>query len=228
MEPIRVFLADDHTLFREGLASIVSIQPDMEVVGQAGDGLEAIVKAIEMKPDLILMDIQMPGCDGLEATNQIKSELPGTTIVILTVRNEEEKLFQAIKHGAQGYLLKSIHAEEMITGIRAALRGEATLPPFLAGRLLDEFRRLSLYQGEEPQLPEFHLTEREQTVLSMAAVGKTDKEISETLVLSLHTVKSHMRNILAKLQVNNRREAAHLARSTGLLPPSWRGKEYPG
>jgi DNA-binding NarL/FixJ family response regulator len=227
MELVRVFLVDDHTLFREGLASIIDLQPDMEVVGEASDGLEAIVKGIELKPDLILMDIQMPGCDGLEATGQIKSGSPNTTIVILTVRDEEEKLFRAIQNGAQGYLLKSIHADEMLAGMRAALRGEATLPPFLAGRLLDEFRRISLQQRDEQDNPTFHLTSREQTVLSLAAVGKTDKEISQDLLLSLHTVKSHMRNILAKLQVNNRREAARLARSTGLLFPTRQGKDFP-
>jgi two-component system nitrate/nitrite response regulator NarL len=145
----------------------------------------------------------------------------------LTVRNEEEKLFDAIRCGAQGYLLKSIHADEMLAGMRAALRGEATLPPFLAGRLLDEFRRISLQERSKQDIHAFHLTRREQTVLGMAAMGKTDKEISEALVLSLHTVKSHMRNILAKLQVDNRREAAQLASGKGILFPSWREKNLP-
>jgi DNA-binding NarL/FixJ family response regulator len=217
MGPVRVFLADDHALFREGLAALIALQPDMEVVGQAGDGLEAVVKVLELKPDIILMDIQMPGCDGLEATDQIKTRLPETTIVMLTVRDEEEKLFQAIQSGAQGYLLKSIRSDEMLESLRATLRGEAALPPLLAGRLLEEFRRLSRQEMDEQDEAAYSLTGRERSVLALAAAAKTDKEIAEELILSLHTVKSHMRNILNKLQVSNRREAARLAKSKRLL-----------
>jgi DNA-binding NarL/FixJ family response regulator len=218
MTRFRILLADDHDLFREGLAGILSTQPDMQVVGEAGDGLEAIVKAGELKPDLILMDIQMPGCDGLEATQKIKRELPSTVIVMLTVRDEEEKLFEAIKNGAQGYLLKNIRSKELLEGLRGVMRGEAAISPILAGNMLEEFRRLSQQAPREAIPDEMALlTLREKDVLSQVAQGRSDKEIADHLSISLHTVKSHLRNILAKLQVNSRREAAWLARNKGLL-----------
>jgi len=217
MECIRVLLADDHVLFREGLAGILNTQPDFEVVGEASDGLEAVVKAQELVPDLILMDIMMPGYDGLEATRQIKRMLPATTIVILTVRDDEEKLFEAIKSGAQGYLLKDIRSREMLKLLRGAVRGEAAITPALAGRMLEEFRRLSRQASGDTAGESLTLTHREQEVLSLVAQGATDKEIAEALSISLHTVKSHMRNILAKLHVSNRYEAARYARDRGLV-----------
>jgi two-component system NarL family response regulator len=217
MSRVRILLADDHDLFREGLAGIIATQPDMQVVGEAGDGLEAIIKARDLKPELILMDIQMPGCDGLEATLKIKQELPETVIVMLTVRDEEEKLFEAIKNGAQGYLLKSIRSRELLELLRGAMRGEAAISPLLAGRMLEEFRRLSQQAPHADIQKELAaLTFREQEVLSLVAQGRADKEIASQLSISLHTVKSHLRNILAKLQVNSRREAAWLAKSKGL------------
>ena len=217
MKRIRVLLADDHDLFREGLAGIIASQPDMEMVGEANDGLEAIVKASELAPDQILMDIQMPGCDGLEATRQIKKDLPKTIIVMLTVRDEEEKLFEAIKNGAQGYLLKNIRSRDMLEMLRGAFKGEAAITPSLAGRMLEEFRRLSQIAPLPAEEELFSLTKREQEVLTLVAKGGTDKEIAKALVISLNTVKSHVRNILAKLQVNSRREAARVAKYKGLM-----------
>jgi DNA-binding NarL/FixJ family response regulator len=216
MSPTRVLLVDDHVLFREGLGWILSSQPDMEVVGEAGDGLEALVKTRALKPDLVLMDIQMPGMDGLEATQLIKKEFPDITVVMLTVRGDDEQLFTAIKLGAQGFLLKDIRSREMLEMLHSALRGEAALSPALAGRVLDEFRRLSQHavlDGED----DLSLTQREGEVLGQIARGASDKEIAAALSLSLHTVKTHVRNILAKLQVSSRREAARLARQKGLL-----------
>jgi DNA-binding NarL/FixJ family response regulator len=216
MPPIRILLADDHTLFREGLAGILDSQPDLDVVGEAGDGVEALEKAKELLPDLILMDILMPGCDGLEATKQIKQELPDVTIVILTVRDDEEKLFQAIKNGAQGYLLKSMSSKLIVKLLRGAMQGEAAITPEMAGRMLEEFRRLSREVPLENDV-NADLTRRELEILSKVATGATDKEIADELTISIHTVKSHMRNILAKLHVGTRREATRIARHKGLV-----------
>jgi DNA-binding NarL/FixJ family response regulator len=215
----RILLADDHHLFREGVANILNDQPDFEVVGEAGDGLEVIVKARKLKPDLILMDIGMPGCDGVEATQQIKEELPDTIIIILTMRDEDDKLFEAIKSGAQGYLLKSIRSRNLVAMIRSALQGDAAISPGLGSRMLEEFRRLS-HQAPSPSSDEtIKLTRREQQVLSQVAQGATDKEIADKLIVSIHTVKTHMRNILSKLQMSHRHEAANYALREGLIQP---------
>ncbi|HRQ33581.1 MAG TPA: response regulator transcription factor, partial [Anaerolineales bacterium] len=216
MEKARVLLADDHVLFREGLAGIIASQTDMETVGEAGDGFEALVKARELKPDLILMDVQMPGMDGVEATRQIKQTLPETIIVMLTVRGDDEFLFEALKNGAQGYLLKEIRSQTLLEMLRGALQGEAAISPSLAGRVLAEFRRLSKYDAVNDETDN-DLTEREQQVLSKAAQGATDKEIAAELNISLNTVKTHMRNILSKLHVSTRREAAKVAKSKRLV-----------
>jgi DNA-binding NarL/FixJ family response regulator len=217
MRKIRILLVDDHSLFREGLAGIINSQPDMEIVGEASDGLEAVVKAGELKPELILMDIQMPGLDGLEATRQILQTMPEIAIVILTIRDEPEKLFRAIKNGARGYLLKSMSSKEMIALLRGVINGEAPIAPAIAVHMLEEFRRLSRLAPGSADRETTLLTDREQTVLSLAATGKSDKEIAEELTLSLHTVKTHMRNILGKLHVSNRRQAAQTARQKGLV-----------
>ena len=217
MSRTRVLLADDHALFREGLAGIIAAQPDMEVVGEARDGLEAVVMAEALKPDLVLMDVQMPGLDGLEATRRIKQALPETTVVVLTVRNDDDRLFAALKVGAQGYLLKDISSRAMLEMVRGALRGEAALNPRMAGLVLAEFRRMSRQIPLEEPEDEAALTRRELEVLELAAQGASDKEIADALVVSLYTVKSHMRNILAKLQVSSRQEAARLARQRGLV-----------
>ncbi|MBK9923691.1 MAG: response regulator transcription factor [Anaerolineales bacterium] len=216
MERVRVLLADDHALFREGLAGIINNQPDMQVVGEANDGLEAFVKAQELKPDLILMDVQMPGMDGIEAVRQIKQILPETIIVMLTVRGDDNMLFEAIKNGAQGYLLKDIQSQYMLEMLRGALRGEAAISPSLAGRVLSEFRRLSKGSVSEKE-DDSGLTEREQQVLVEASKGATDKEIATTLNISLNTVKTHIRNILSKLHVSTRREATRAAQAKGIL-----------
>jgi DNA-binding NarL/FixJ family response regulator len=215
---IRVMVVDDHALFRDGMVSVIRSQPDMEVVGEAGDGLEAFIMAQQLKPNVILMDINMAGTDGLEATRMISQALPDTHIVILTVRDDDENIFQAIRNGAQGYLLKTIRARELVEMIRAASRGEAALTPAMAARVMAEFRRAAPKPGSstgpagaDADSVFDQLTPREQEVLGLISEGLSDKEIGSALSISVYTVKSHVRNILAKLHVNNRREAARLA-----------------
>jgi two-component system nitrate/nitrite response regulator NarL len=217
MSKSRVLLADDHQFFRGGVAAILNAQPDFEVVGEAGDGLEVLVKARALQPDLILMDIGMPGCDGVEATHLIKQELPDIVIVMLSVRNEDENLFEAIKGGAQGFLLKTIHADDLLELLRGALRGEAAISPALGGRMLEEFRRLSALDRPALEGEEVSLTGREQEVLNLIACGATDREIANALILSIHTVKTHVRNILAKLHLGHRYEASQYALHKGLI-----------
>ncbi len=218
MTVARILLADDHELFRDGLAGLINAQPDLEVIAEAGDGLEALKLARDLKPDLIVMDINMPICDGLEATRLICTELPGSRIVTLTVHDEDEKLFAAIKAGAVGYLLKSTNKKKFLAGLRRALAGDAALSSKIATRVLDEFSRLmnqSVAVASSEDAPD--LTNRERDVLQYIATGSTDKEIATILSISLYTVKSHVRNILGKLHAVNRREAARLASRHGLL-----------
>ena len=218
MTRARILLVDDHDLFRAGLAGLINARPNLEVIGEAGDGLEALTLARDLQPDLILMDIKMPVCDGLEATRLICTELPGARIVILTVHDEDEKLFAAIKAGACGYLLKSTDSASFLQGLQSALAGDAALPPKLAARLVEEFARMlnqPATKSSSEEVPD--LTPRERDVLDHLASGATDKEIAIQLSISVHTVKSHVRSILSKLHAVNRRQAARLAAQQGLL-----------
>jgi DNA-binding NarL/FixJ family response regulator len=220
MTKIRILLADDHSLFREGIASVLNSQEDMEVVGEASDGLEAVIMARTLCPDLILMDVTMPGTDGIEATRQIKQECPDARIVMLTVHDDNDKLFDAIRYGAQGYLLKTIRTRQLIDMLHAACQGEAALNAALAMRIISEFRRMRSYSstpGIYSDCGSDQLSPREQEVLLLIARGLSDREISHQLTLSLYTVKSHVRAVLQKLQVASRHEAARLAYQDRLL-----------
>lgn len=218
MSKIRVLLVDDHHIFREGLARILDSQPGFEVIGEATNGLEAFVEAQKQNPDLILMDVSMPVCDGLEATQRIKKIMPGVTIVMLTVYDEDEKLFEAIRNGAQGYLLKSIRRQEMLSLLQGAMQGEAAITPALAGRMLEEFRRIDRQEPTDSDEKFAMLTDREKEVLVLVAAGASNKEVAEKLNVSIHTVKSHMRKILDRLQLTSRHEVASYAHREGLIP----------
>jgi len=221
---IRVLLVDDHPLFRKGIASLLSSEPGFEVLGEASDGQEAIEKARGLMPDVILMDISMPGVNGLEATQRIKQEIPYVRIVILTVSDEDQNLFEAIKSGAQGYLLKKIEPQTLFQTLRGVLEGEAPLSRVMATKLLAEFAR-QRRAASEPRTPTATLTEREKEVLGLLAAGKTNKEIAGALRIAENTVKNHLKNILEKLHLENRVQAATFALREGLLnkPPKKNG-----
>ncbi|MFQ5804352.1 MAG: response regulator [Candidatus Methylomirabilales bacterium] len=217
METIRVLLVDDHALFRKGLATMLRDQPDFEVVAEAQDGQEALAKAKELMPDVILMDIYMPGCDGLAATRRIKEALPYVKIVILTVSEEDQNLFSAIQSGAQGYLLKKIEPGELFEMLRGVVKGEAPLSRATATKILNEFAR-QVKQGREED-PGEQLSPREREVLELLTKGSTNKEIAAALCISDNTVKNHLRNILDKLHLQNRVQAAAFALQKALNPP---------
>ena len=223
-EPIRVLLVDDHPLFRKGIASLLSAEPGFDVVGEASNGQEAIEKARDLMPDVILMDISMPGVNGLEATRRIKQEIPYVRIVILTVSDEDQNLFEAIKDGAQGYLLKKIDPQTLFQTLRGVLEGEAPLSRAMAMKLLAEFAR-QRRAASGPPTPTSTLTEREKEVLGLLAAGKTNKEIAGALAIAENTVKNHLKNILEKLHLENRVQAATYALREGLLnkPPRKNG-----
>jgi DNA-binding NarL/FixJ family response regulator len=207
MKPISVLLVDDHALFREGLAGLLRCRENILVVGQAADGAQAVALARELMPDLVLMDVRMPGVNGLDATRQIKTEMPDVRVVILTMSEDEADLFEAIKSGAQGYLLKQVEPEELFRFIDGVFAGEAPISGVMASKMLGEFAHPTPAQRLDDAIDE-PLSERERQVLQCLAEGMTNRQIAEKLVLSEHTVKRHMRNILAKLHLQNRVQAA--------------------
>ena len=214
MSRIRVLLADDHALFRGGIASLLATESDFEVVGQAADGRQAVEMARELMPDLILMDISMPVMDGLEATRRIKLEIPYVKIVILTVTDGERSLFEAVKNGAQGYLLKKIEPQALYGTLRGVVRGEAPVSRVMAARLLEEFTRQSRQDAPPAAAPELSVRERE--VLEQVTRGKSNKEIAAALAIAENTVKNHLKNILEKLHLEDRVQAATFALRQGL------------
>lgn len=217
---LRIMLVDDHVLFRKGLASLLNSQPNIKVIGEASNGFDAIDAAKILRPDLILMDINMPKCDGLEATRKIKQFLPNTKIVMLTASDEDQYLFEAIKIGAQGYLLKDLELYQLLDLLESISRGEAILSSAMATKIFNEFSR-EMRTGKSAEESVEELTEREKTILKYVAQGLMNKEIADTLAISENTVKIHLRNILEKLHLKNRIQAAVYAVKQGLAdqPP---------
>jgi two-component system, NarL family, nitrate/nitrite response regulator NarL len=216
MDPLKVLLVDDHALFRQGVESLLATRPDIEVVGSVGDGFEAISVARETIPDVILMDIEMPRCNGLEATRQISRELPKTKIVVLTVVDDDETVFEAIKCGAQGYLLKDLEAYQLFDMLDGIRKGDAPLSGGIAAKILAEFTHPEPLAAAEHRVDE-ELSDRERQVLSLLVEGKTNKEIADILIVTENTVKTHLTNILTKLHLQNRIQAAVYAVRQGLV-----------
>jgi two-component system NarL family response regulator len=212
-DPIRVLIVDDHALFRRGLEMVLAEEPDIDLVGEASDGAEAVEKAGEALPDVVLMDIRMPKSSGIEAARAMKEVAPSAKIVMLTISDEEEDLFEAIRAGASGYLLKDIPYDEVADVVRAVHGGQSLINPSMAAKLLTEFAALAKRDEEErtQQVPAPKLTDREMEVLRLVARGMNNRDIAKELFISENTVKNHVRNILEKLQIHSRMEAVMIA-----------------
>jgi two-component system nitrate/nitrite response regulator NarL len=215
MNFLRILLVDDHLLFRKGLARLLDAQPDFEVVGEATDGLEAIKQTQLLHPDLVLMDIRMPKCDGLEATRRIKAQMPDVRVVMLTVSDDEQDLVTSVRYGADGYLLKDVLPETLFQQLRGLAAGETPISRVMTGKLFHQLaqRSRSVIQPEAIAM----LSARECEVLSLVADGRSNREIAAELGIARNTVKNHLRSILTKLGVKNRAQAAAYAASHGLV-----------
>jgi DNA-binding NarL/FixJ family response regulator len=216
-ERLRVMVVDDHALFRRGLEMVLQQEGDIELVGEASDGNEAVQRATELMPDVVLMDVRMPRSSGIEAAGQIKVALPHAKILMLTISDEEADLYDAIKAGASGYLLKEIPIEEEADAIRSVWAGQSRISPSMASKLLTEFAAMSKASDERPQMPAPKLTDREMEVLKLVAQGLNNRDIAKELFISENTVKNHIRNILEKLHLHSRMEAVVYAVREKLL-----------
>ncbi len=213
---ITVLLADDHRILREGIKSLLEKEPDIEVVAEASEGGDAVAKVQQFSPDLVLMDITMPGMNGLEATRQIKALKPGVKVLILTMHESNQYISQFLRSGASGYVLKDTAALDLVGAIRAVNQGDAFLYPSIARRLLEEYLQ-KVQNGEESESYD-GLTEREREVLRMIAEGKSNKEIADDLSLSVRTVQAHRANLMGKLHMHDRTELVRYAIRKGLIP----------
>ncbi|MCM0619364.1 response regulator [Nocardioides bruguierae] len=214
-EPVRVLVVDDQELFRRGLVMLLGVEEGIDVVGEAGDGIEGTTLAISTAPDVVLLDVRMPKRTGIEACQSIKEAVPTARIVMLTVSDEEADLYEAVKSGASGYLLKDSSIDEVAQAVRVVADGQSLISPSMAVKLIDEFKQMS--KPEREHVPGLRLTERELEVLRLVATGKNNREIAKDLFISENTVKNHVRNILEKLQLHSRMEAVMYAVREKLL-----------
>ena len=212
---IRVLVVDDHTLFRQGIVGLLDSQPDIEVVGEAGDAQGAMDAALRLSPDILLMDISMPGVSGLDAASEIKIRCPGVQILILTIHDREDYLYKALRAGASGYVLKGADIHDLLTAVRTAHQGEVYLYPSVARTLVGEYLRQAR-SGDDEAIHD-RLTEREREILRFIAEGKTTPEIATALFLSPHTVQSHRDHIMAKLDLHSKAALIKYAIAKGLI-----------
>ncbi len=216
MNPIRVLLVDDQALFREALHTLLSVQPGIEVIGEAGNGEEALRLVTRHHPDVVLMDLQMPVMDGVAATRRLQSEHPDSRVIVLTTFDDDEYVFEGLRAGASGYLLKDATAQKLVEAIQTAARGESFLQPSIAAKVVAEFARQSPRPSANQSLIE-PLTSREIDILRLLSTGLNNHEIAAQLVIAEGTVKNHVTNILGKLNVRDRTQAALKARELNLL-----------
>ncbi len=217
MKPIRVLLVDDQALFREGLRTLLSTRPGLDIVGEAANGVEAVDRARALQPQVVLMDLRMPVLGGVEATRRLRAADPRCQVIVLTTFDDDEEVFDALRAGAVGYLLKDAPSEKLVEAIGAAARGESFLQPSIAAKVVAEFSRLSPARPAARRALVEPLSERERDVLRQLANGKSNKEIAAALHLAEGTVKNHMTNVLGKLGVLDRTQAALKAREIGLI-----------
>ena len=214
-EKIKIIIADDHTVLREGTRKLLEEEPDMEVVAEAYDGEEAVLLATELKPDIVLMDIAMPKLDGIVATQQIKNKCPDVNVLILSAYDDDQFVFKLLQAGASGYLLKSVHSQELVSGVRAVYQGESVLHPTIARKVL---RRLAFASGKSSDTSTAGgLTDREIELLKLMTKGLSNKEIASEVGLSIRTVQGHVGQIFNKLGVNSRTEAVVRGLQEGLV-----------
>jgi DNA-binding NarL/FixJ family response regulator len=216
MTPVRVLIVDDQALFREGLRTILSTRPETEVAGEAADGEEAIARVATLEPDVVLMDLQMPVLDGIQATARIRDRWPSIPVLALTTFDDDRNLFGALRAGAAGYLLKDVSSDTLVAAITAAARGEAFLQSTVTGRVVAAFARMMESGGPAAEALVIPLSSREREIVALLGTGASNKEIADRLCLAEGTVKNHVTNILTKLDVRDRTQAALRARQLGL------------